>query len=157
MILHLLRHAKTEKQAETGKDFDRALMERGRLQAKEIAKFLETKKLEKTLFFCSSAKRTKQTFDEIEKRNTFQEFSILDQLYLAETKELLDFIWKLNSNQDIFILGHNNGLSDLATYFCGEHIHLKTSGYIAISFEAESSSEWSKDLGVILESYRPEV
>ena len=157
MKLHLLRHAKTEKQAISGRDFDRSLMEKGFRQSKEIAKFLENKNWNNTLLFCSEAKRTRETFAEIQKRNSFNEVSFHQNLYLAENKELLDFIWKLNSKEDLFIVGHNNGLSDLASYFCGEEIHLKTCTYLCISFDAEFSAEWSRETGIFVETYRPEV
>ena len=157
MKLHLLRHAKTEKQAISGRDFDRSLMEKGSRQSKEIAKFLENKNWNNTLLFCSEAKRTRETFAEIQKRNSFNEVSFHQNLYLAENKELLDFIWKLNSTQDLFILGHNDGLSELASYFCGEEIHLKTCSYVCITFEANSSVEMSRETGMIVETFRPEV
>ena len=157
MKLHLLRHAKTEKQASSGRDFDRSLMEKGTRQAKEMAQFLENKNWNDAILFCSTAKRTKETFAEIQKRNTFKEVSFHKSLYLAEKKELLEFIWKLNSSEDLFIIGHNNGLSDLASYFCGEEIHLKMCNYVCISFDAEFSVEWSRETGMIVESYRPEV
>lgn len=157
MKLHLLRHAKTEKKAISGRDFDRSLMEKGCRQAKEIAKFLENKNWNNTLLFCSEAKRTRETFAEIEKCASFNEVSYKHNLYLAETKELLDFIWKLNSKQDLFILGHNDGLSELASYFSGEEILLKTCAYICIAFEAISSAELSRATGIIVETFRPEV
>lgn len=157
MKLHLLRHAKTDKNSVSGCDFDRKLMGKGNLQANEMAKFLTSKNWEETVLFCSAAKRTKETFEYIQKKNKFKVLSFHQSLYLAELKDLLEFIWKLDSKNDLFIVGHNNGLSDLATYFLGEDTHLKTCTYLRISFEAEFSSEWSRDLGIIQEVYRPEV
>ncbi len=157
MKLHLLRHAKTNKHADSGRDFDRKLMEKGKSQANEMAKFLTTKNWEHTVLFCSEAKRTKETFEYIQNKNKFKEVSFYQSLYLAELRDLLEFIWKVDSKNDVFIVGHNNGLSDLATYFLGEDTHLKTCTYLCISFEAEFSSEWSSDLGIIQQVYRPEV
>ena len=157
MKLHLLRHAKTDKYSNSGRDFDRKLMEKGKLQANGMAEFLTTKNWQDTVLFCSSAKRTKETFAYIQKKNKFKKVSFDQSLYLAELKDLLEFIWKVDSKNDLFIVGHNNGLSDLATYFFGEDTHLKTCTYLCISFEAEFSSEWSRDLGIIQEVYRPEV
>ncbi len=132
-------------------------MTKGKLQANKMAEFLATKNWKDTVLFCSSAKRTKETFEYIKNKTKFKEVSFHQSLYLAELKDLLEFIWKLESKSDVFIIGHNNGLSDLATYFVGENTHLKTCTYLCISFESEFSSECSRDLGIIQEVYRPEV
>lgn len=157
MKLHLLRHAKTEKHSDSGRDFDRKLMQKGKFQAKEIGNFLASKNWEETVLLCSSAKRTLETFEYVKQKNNFKEASFHKSLYLAELKDLLEFIWKLDSKNDIFILGHNNGLSDLASYFTGNDMHLRTSGYLAIEFDCTTPMEWSKDLGILVESFRPEV
>jgi phosphohistidine phosphatase SixA len=76
---------------------------------------------------------------------------------LAGLEDLLQFIWNLKTQNDLFIIGHNEGLSELVSYFSGSFIHLKTCGYIQLEFECESSEEKSKDCGIIRESFRPEV
>jgi phosphohistidine phosphatase len=87
----------------------------------------------------------------------FNQVSFHKELYLAGLEELLQFIWNLKSQKDIFIIGHNEGLSELASYLSGSFIHLKTCGYIQLEFVCESSEEMSKDCGIIRESFRPEV
>jgi phosphohistidine phosphatase len=155
--LHLLRHAKTEKFSSSGKDFDRKLMEKGIRQSTEMFKFLETKSFENTNLYCSAAQRTKETFNLVCSKMKFNQVSFHKELYLARLEELLQFIWNLKSQKDIFIIGHNEGLSELASYLSGSFIHLKTCGYIQLEFECESSEEMSIDCGIICESYRPEV
>jgi phosphohistidine phosphatase len=155
--LHLLRHAKTEKFSSSGKDFDRKLMEKGIRQSTEMFKFLETKSFENTNLYCSAAQRTKETFNLVCSTMKFNQVSFHKELYLAGLEELLQFIWNLKSQKDIFIIGHNEGLSELASYLSGSFIHLKTCGYIQLEFECESSEEMSKDCGILRESFRPEV
>jgi phosphohistidine phosphatase len=80
-----------------------------------------------------------------------------DELYLASLQELLTQIWESDSESDLFIIGHNEGLSDLASYFSGENILLQTCGFIRLQFNAQTRKEWSKDLAQIIDSYRPEI
>lgn len=157
MKLHLLRHSKTEKFSSSGKDFDRKLMEKGIRQSAEMFKFLKSQSFENTNLFCSSAQRTKETFDLVCSKFKFNQVSFHQELYLAGLEELLHFIWSLKTQNDICIIGHNEGLSELASYFSGSFIHLKTCGYIQLEFDCQSSEEMTKDCGIIRESYRPEV
>ncbi len=157
MKLHLLRHSKTEKFSFSGKDFDRKLMEKGIRQSAEIFKFLKSQSFENTNLFCSAAQRTIETFDLVCSNFKFNQVSFHQELYLAGLEDILQFIWTLNSQKDIFIIGHNEGLSELASYLSGSHLHLKTCGYLQLEFDCESSEEISKDCGIIRESSRPEV
>ncbi|MFM7683765.1 MAG: SixA phosphatase family protein, partial [Bacteroidota bacterium] len=152
MKIHLLRHSKTEKISSTGKDFDRKLMEKGVRQSSEMLKFLELKSFENTNLYYSSAQRTKETFDLACSKFKFNQISFHRELYLAGLEELLHFIWNLKIQNDIFIIGHNEGLSELASYLSGSFIHLKTSGYIQLEFACESSEEISKDSRIIPQS-----
>ena len=157
MKLHLLRHAKTEKFSSSGKDFDRKLMEKGIRQSTEMFKFLETKSFENTNLYCSAAQRTKETYELVCSKLKLNHISFHQELYLAGLEDLLQFIWNLKSQKNIFIIGHNEGLSELASYLSGSNIQLKTCGYLQLEFLSESSEEMSKDCGIIRESYRPEV
>jgi phosphohistidine phosphatase len=155
--IHLLRHAKTERFSSSGKDFHRKLMDKGIRQSSEMFKFLESKSFENTNLYYSSAQRTKETFDLVCSKIKFNQVFFHKELYLAGLEDLRQFIWNLKSKNDIFIIGHNEGLSELASYFSDSFIHLKTCGYIQLEFNCESSEEISKDCGIIRESYRPEV
>jgi phosphohistidine phosphatase len=155
--LYLLRHAKTEKFSTSGKDFDRKLMEKGIRQSSEMLKFLEVKSFENINLYCSAAQRAKETFDLVCSELIFNQISFHQELYLAGLEDLLQFIWNLKSQKDIFIIGHNEGLSELASYLSGSFMNLKTCGYLQLEFDCESSEEISKDCGLIRESYRPEV
>ena len=134
MILHLLRHAKTEKFAVTGKDYDRPLASKG--------------------IHVSAANRTQETAKTI-----FPEYTLhfCKELYLASSQELLQYINKLSTSNDLFLIGHNEGLSELATSLIGENILLKTASYLAITFDCKNSAEISRHNGMILHLYRPEI
>lgn len=157
MNLFLIRHAKTEKTAISGRDFDRQLAEKGQKQGLELQKFLAEFDFEEVTIWCSDAIRTKQTLSLIDEHFPSQNIEFKNELYLASSQEIRNLIWNTDSNRDLLIIGHNEGISDIASYFLGEDIHLKTATFIQISFEAKSRQEWSADLGRIKSVFRPEL
>lgn len=157
MNLYLLRHAKTEKSATSGKDFDRKLAEKGIKQANLFSSYLKEKTIENVEVWCSTAARTRKTALLINTEKVLSKIIYKDELYLASLQELLAQIWESDSERDLFIIGHNEGLSELASYFSGKDILLQTCGFIHLQFEAQSRKEWSKDLAQIIDLYRPEI
>ena len=131
MKIHLLRHAKTEVLSPTGKDFYRELAEKGLRQAIEMKAFLSKTDWKKTLLLCSDASRTKQTLENVALEGQFKAIEYSNELYLAEAMHLKTLIAD-QENYDLFIIGHNNGLSELAEELCSNSICLKTCEYIQI-------------------------
>lgn len=154
MTLYLIRHAKAEKEAKSGRDFDRKLSEKGRKQAKKLGELLKYTIPENTRFFCSSAKRTRETITLSELTN---EVHFLDELYLASETKLVQFVNALNAEHPICLIGHNEGISELASYFTGQTIELRTSEFIVLRFPFESSAYWSQETAQIDFQGRPEV
>ncbi len=155
MKIHLLRHAKTEQLSTSGKDFDRKLKDRGIEQSKEMAQFLLTQGTQGIETWCSTAKRTRQTFSYLADVVKPSQLEFMDNLYLCEQETFLKKLWNLNQANDLFIIGHNDGLSDLASYFADEMIHLSTCEYICFSFSADSWAELSRGTGIIANRFRP--
>ncbi len=157
MTLYLIRHANTEKTATSGNDFDRKLAEKGHLQSEKLNEFVAKFDFSNVDIWCSDAIRTKQTLSLIDEHFPSQNIEFKNELYLALSQEIRNLIWNTDSNRDLLIIGHNEGISDIASYFLGEDIHLKTATFIQISFEAKSRQEWSADLGKIQTIFRPQV
>jgi phosphohistidine phosphatase len=157
MILHLLRHAKTEVHSKSGKDIDRSLMLKGIIQSNMMGSFFQQSGLEFPVIHCSVSTRTKQTLEIVSSFVHPEKIKFSDQLYLADRESILDLIWSQENNGDLLIIGHNDGLSELASYLTGENIHLKTCGYIAISFDSDSWKEISHGLGSVKTIFRPKV
>jgi len=155
--LFLVRHAKSEKTAITSNDFDRELAEKGRLQAKKLSDFLTEFNFKNVEILCSEATRTKQTLSFIDTHFPSTNIELKNELYLASAREIKELIWNTESDKDLLIIGHNEGISEVATYFLGEEIHLKTATFIQISFEAKSRQEWSAGLGKIQIVFRPHI
>lgn len=158
MRLLIQRHAKTDPFSDSGKDIDRKLLKKGINQASELGKFYYKHQIAPKYIFCSTAARTRQTALYIQKEHTFtSKIQFLDALYLCEKDDLLSFLWSQDHNDEILIIGHNNGISDLASYFVDDYIELKTGEFIQIDFELDSWEETSMGLGKISKRYRPEI
>lgn len=157
MNLYLIRHAKTEKTAISGKDFDRELAEKGRLQAEILNDYLKEFDFKNVDIWCSDAMRTKQTLSFIDTHFPSANIEFKNELYLASAKAIRELIWNSTSNRDLLIIGHNEGISEVASYFIGHEVHLKTATFLQIHFSAENRQEWSIDLGEMNSIFRPKV
>ena len=152
MIVHLLRHAKTEMSSISGRDFDRRLAPKGHQQCSELQKIVQSNISSKTNIFCSSANRTKETagivFDEGPSIEYFE------SLYLTDLSGLLAFIWKQESDTDMLIVGHNFGISELASYLIGKQVLMKTGGFVSIDFKGFTAKEISNSNGIMILNHR---
>jgi phosphohistidine phosphatase len=154
MKLHLLRHAKTNPQSSTGLDFDRELLPRGYEQIIELKNFLKDHPIDPKIILCSSAMRTRQTLAELKDLWPEAQVQFIDELYLASKQEILDQICSQNSSEEILVVGHNEGLSDLVMNLAHPPHALKTCGFISMEFPFESSAYISQDTGSILAMFR---
>ena len=150
----MARHA--EAIASFSLDFERALSEKGKNQCVELKNFIALKEIgSNNKVFCSSAKRTKGTYSLIFNRS--EKVSFHKSLYLASLNDLLAFICSLESKEDIFLIGHNNGLSDLASYLTGKSVGMKTAACVEIEFPFETSKFISKKTGDIRSHHRCDI
>jgi phosphohistidine phosphatase len=156
MKLHLLRHAKTSTASTSGKDFDRELSTKGVAQGNLMGAYLKQTAGIKTVL-CSSAARTRQTLDIVTYHKQLSSVGHLKELYLASRDQMLEILWKQIGDNDILLVGHNFGISDLATYLTDTRIELRTSEYVCIEFEGLTWQEISRATGTITAQYRPRV
>lgn len=156
MKLHLLRHGKTQQQSSTGRDFDRELIEKGLIQCQMLGEYFKKNDLSCETW-CSGAKRTRQTYANVAKNLRLDKIVMRDDLYLCSRTKLLEALWGHDGNEDLLIIGHNFGISDLATYLTDVRIELRTGGYICIEFDDFRWAELSRGLGTIADQYRPKV
>jgi phosphohistidine phosphatase len=155
MILHLVRHGKTDQFSATGRDYDRELLPRGIAQSKLLGEYI---KLNATCqVFCSSAKRTQQTFHYMNEPLRMTRVNFQEDLYLCSREHLFELLCEQEHTNDIMIVGHNFGISDLVSYLIDDPIEMRTGEYIAIEFEVSNWKELSKGVGTILDRYRPRV
>lgn len=154
MKLFLLRHAKTNPYSPTGQDFDRELLPRGYEQIDELKKLLKDKRIDPKIILCSSATRTRQTLAELQDLWPEASIQFIDALYMAEKEEILQLIIDQNSTDDLLVVGHNEGISDLVMNLARPPHALKTCGFISIELPTDNSANISYDSGSILEMFR---
>lgn len=155
--LTLLRHAKTNQVSETGLDYDRNLLPKGKNQGKRMNDYFLDKCANYDKILVSSANRTRQTFELIGNNFDSKNVTFLDAFYLCSATDLFDEICKEKVAKNILIVGHNFGISDLASYLTEKPIELRTCELIELSFSFENWQELSKGTATVVSQYRPEV
>ncbi|HKU07105.1 MAG TPA: histidine phosphatase family protein [Bradyrhizobium sp.] len=150
--LMLLRHAKTETDAPSGRDHDRRLDDRGRSDAGEIGHWIARNPPFPNLVLVSSAVRAKQTWDlvweEMKDRVPAPEVETVDELYGAEPAQLLKMVRMASASDPkrLMLVGHNPGMHELALMLAGHgdkaarkalDDNLPTSGLAILDFDTD--------------------
>jgi len=151
--LTLIRHAKSS-WADSGlDDFDRPLNDRGIRNAPRIAEELVKINLHADKVYVSAAKRTRETFSLLNGTLNWPEESveITDTIYEASALVLYNLVRNCSDDaDDLVLVGHNPGLSELAFIFLGNDCPVMvTCAVIQISFEVDSWSKIAKGLGTM--------
>jgi phosphohistidine phosphatase len=150
--LMLLRHAKTENDAPSGKDQDRRLDDRGRRDAAEIGSWIAAHPPFPELVLVSPAVRSHQTWeiawDVMQGSVPPPKVDHPEELYGADPSALLQIIHAAASADPprLLLVGHNPGLHELAFALTGSGNaaarraladNLPTSGLAVIDFDIE--------------------
>jgi phosphohistidine phosphatase len=123
--LMLLRHAKTETDAPSGRDQDRRLDARGRTDAAEIGGWIGRHPPYPDLVLVSPAIRADQTWkiawEAMKKRAPQPRVELLPELYGADPSQLLKTIRAASSTDPkaLILVGHNPGMHELALALTG--------------------------------------
>ena len=123
--LMLLRHAKTERDAPSGRDRDRRLDNRGRSDATEIGGWIAKHPPFPDLVLVSPAVRAHQTWDVAWKamKDLVPEpvVELLPELYGADAAKLLQIIRHASEADPrrLLLVGHNPGMHELALALTG--------------------------------------
>lgn len=129
--LFLLRHSDAVN-SDYFSDFERRLTETGTQRAIHLGATVKNNDLDYIL--CSPAKRTKETLAAL----NFENVPVLEipSLYLANLQDIKDELIKIsNSIDSLLLIGHNNGISELASYLLGENILLSTCQFVEIQLQ----------------------
>jgi phosphohistidine phosphatase len=150
--LMLLRHAKTEHDAPSGRDQDRRLDDRGRLDAAEIGGWMAEHPPFPDLVLVSTAVRSEQTWDIVwdamKHAAPRPKLKLLAELYAADPSVLLQIIHGAATDDPkrLLLVGHNPGLHELAFALAGSGKaaargaladNLPTSGLAVIDFDID--------------------
>jgi phosphohistidine phosphatase len=150
--LMLLRHAKTEHNAPSGRDQDRRLDDRGRLDAAEIGGWMAEHPPFPDSVLVSTAVRSEQTWDIVRDAMNHAapqpKVKLLAELYAADPSVLLQIIHDAATDDPkrLLLVGHNPGLHELAFALTGSGKaaarsaladNLPTSGLAVIDFDID--------------------
>jgi phosphohistidine phosphatase len=123
--LMLLRHAKTENDAPSGRDQDRRLDDRGRKDAAEIGGWIGRHPPFPDLVLVSPAIRAHQTWEiaweAMKDEAPEPQVELLPELYGADPSQMLQTIRTASTSdpQRLMVVGHNPGMHELALALAG--------------------------------------
>ena len=148
--LLLLRHAKAEKSAPGGGDFDRSLAARGREESPKIGVYMAHHGLAPDLVIASPALRARETWELAAPAFAPTPPVVWeDRLYNAEVGTILNLV-KRAKPPTLLLVGHNPGLHDFARQMIAAgdvearerlNENLPTAGLLVIDF---AFKDWGK-------------
>ncbi|MDV7142583.1 histidine phosphatase family protein [Tropicimonas sp. TH_r6] len=108
--LILLRHAKSSWVNPDLGDFERPLNKRGQRSAKALGKWLRQTEWLPDHVLCSTARRTRETFERLHIDSSPE---LLEDLYHASAARMLETI-RTAEAETLMVIGHNPGTAQLA-------------------------------------------
>lgn len=148
--LLLMRHAKASPSATGMADFDRPLLDEGRVAARRIGKALRGEILVDTTL-SSTAARARETI-EIVLQSAARPIDIRYDQRIYDGGQLLvvEVISEIdNDSNAVLLVGHNPALEDLLQVLTGEDVHLSPGTLAKIDLEVNEWSEVGPGSGVI--------
>ncbi len=140
--LTLFRHAKTEPDAETGRDFDRRLNERGRKDAPRMGEEIRRRGLAFDLEISSPAARAAETATLAGLSPRYDE-----RIYDASADEILTIIQGVDDAVDrLLLVGHNPGFERLGSRLLGQNVGMPTGSLLEISLPVD---QWRDVRGAV--------
>lgn len=152
--LILVRHAKSSWDNPSLHDHERPLNKRGSRDAVTMGKRLAAKKVRPNLIITSDAERAAVTARMIAKSLGYTSDSIVEDpdLYLASAKRMLEVLSaRCNAYDEIMLIAHNPGITELANRIGNERIqNLPTSGIYAVEGDIDNWLELHDQPGTTL-------
>jgi phosphohistidine phosphatase len=170
--LMLLRHAKTENDAPSGRDQDRRLDDRGHHDAAEIGGWIGRHPPFPDLVLVSPAIRAHQTWEiaweAMKDLGPEPQVELLPELYGADPAQLLQTIRTASTSdpQRLMVVGHNPGMHELALALTGSGDaagrkaladNLPTSGLAVFDFDIEDWADVAFRRGRLVQFVSPKL
>lgn len=113
--LYLLRHAKSSWTHPELADHDRPLAGRGRRAAAAMAHHMAEQRIVPELVLCSTARRTRETYERIEAALAGAPVRYEHRLYEASAEDLLERVRAVpDESNSVLLIGHNPAIEQLA-------------------------------------------
>jgi len=137
--LLLLRHAKSDWDDPSLRDFDRPLAARGERDAPRIGKALRKRGPLPDLIVSSPAARAKATVDAVIRAAKLDlEIRFDEAVYGGSSPELISLIKRLpDGSSCVMVVGHNPGFEDLVGRLSGSHDRMPTAALACIEFQID--------------------
>jgi phosphohistidine phosphatase len=138
--LTLFRHAKTERESPTGRDFDRRLDDRGRRDAPRIGEEIRKLDLDYDLTLASPAARAAETATLAGLMPRYDQ-----RIYEASADDLLAIVQQADQQLGrLMLVGHNPGFERLASKLLGHDVEMPTGSLVEIKLPIDrwSEAEW---------------
>jgi phosphohistidine phosphatase len=170
--LLLLRHAKTENDAPSGRDQDRRLDDRGRTDAAEIGGWIARHPPFPASVLVSPATRAHQTWEiawaAMKGLVPQPQFELLPELYGADPTQLLQTIRTASATDPklLMVIGHNPGMHELALALAGSGDasgrqaladNLPTSGLVLFDFPIDDWADVAFRRGTLVQFVSPKL
>lgn len=138
-----MRHAKASPSTAGVADFERPLVEEGRVAAALVGSFLKREKFKVDLAMSSPAIRARETIDSVLQAAGMSLKVRADQrLYDGGALALLEVLAEVEDDlQTVLLVGHNPVLEDFVQHLTGESVHLAPATLTHVELNVE---EWSE-------------
>lgn len=136
--LLLFRHAQAGMDSATGRDFDRVLTGLGRGQPEPAAWALLERGFRPDLVLCSASARTRETLALLQRGGLADgiEVRFSEALYECTTRQIRHELAGVDDDvQRLLLVGHNPGLSDLASGLSRRPVGLAPGEHAWLRFE----------------------
>lgn len=136
----LLRHGDSLYQDASITDWSRPLSPEGEKECHNVAKFIKDCHPSPSKIISSNARRTVETVKILLEKNKWDPgiLNLDKELYLASAKLLTEKIQSQSESiNDLIIVGHNPGLSELSSNLLKQSIYLPTSGCVSLNINLD--------------------
>ena len=136
----LLRHGDSLFQDSSANDWSRPLSPEGEKECHDVAKFIKDCHPLPSKIISSNARRTIETVKILLEKNKWDSeiLNVDKELYLASAILLTEKIQSQSESiNDLIIVGHNPGLSELSSSLLKQSIYLPTSGCVSLNINLD--------------------
>lgn len=149
--LTLFRHAKTERDSTTGRDFDRQLAERGERDAARMGDEIRKLGADFDQVLSSPAARAVQTAELAGLAPGFD-----DRIYDASSGQLLAIVQESGESVDrLMMIGHNPGFERLASTLIEATIEMPTGSLLEIELPIDDWRDAARGIGRPIRFLKP--
>jgi phosphohistidine phosphatase len=149
--LTLFRHAKTERDSDSGRDFDRRLSDRGQENSRRMGEEIRKLGLTFDLVLSSPAARAAETAELAGLPPRYDQ-----RIYDASAGDLLAIVQQApDEASHLALIGHNPGFERLASRLLGASVEMPTGSLVELALPIESWEDADTGGGQLVRFLKP--